>query len=112
MKYILSWFVSALTLFIVTKVLPGFRIDSFQTALLASVIIALVNILVKPILLFVTLPITILTFGLFTFVINAVALLLASSLTPGFKIDGLGTALIASILITIISTFFRSVLSL
>ncbi|HCS78208.1 TPA: hypothetical protein DIV55_00520 [Patescibacteria group bacterium] len=110
MHLIIKWFASALTLVIVSQLIPGFQLENFTTALVAALIISLVNAFLKPILTLLTLPITFLTLGLFSLVINAILLLLAAGLTPGFIVDGFGTALIASILITIISTLLHSLL--
>ena len=107
-KIIANWVLSALALFLVSRIIPGIRLQDFWSALIAVVIIGLVNALIKPILLLLTLPITILTLGLFTLVINACMLLLASGLTPGFKVDGFGSALIGSILLSVISTLLHA----
>jgi|SRR3989344_8924347 len=107
---VIKWFVNALTLIIVSQLIPGFQLENFSTAIVAAFIIGLVNVFLKPILLLLTLPINFLTLGLFTFVINALLLLLAANLTPGFGVDGFGTALIASILITVISTLLHTLL--
>lgn len=108
MKFVANWFLSALALFIVSKILTGIHLADFWSALVAAAVIGLINALIKPLLLLLTLPITLITLGLFTFIINALLLLLASSLTPGFKIDGFGTALLGSILLSIISTLLHS----
>lgn len=107
MKFIANWVLNALALYLVSKILTGIQLRDFWSALIAVAVIGLVNALIKPILLLLTLPITILTLGLFTFVINALMLLLASSFAPGFHIDGFGTALLGSILLSIISTLLH-----
>ena len=107
---VIKWFASALTLILVSQLVPGFQLENFTTALVAALIFGLINAILKPILLLLTLPINLLTLGLFSFVINALLLLLAARLTPGFMVDGFGTALIASILITVISTLLHSLL--
>lgn len=107
-KIILKWFISALSLYIVSLVYAGVQLTDFASALVAVVIIGLVNAVIKPVLLFFTLPITIITLGLFTFVINALLLLLAAALTPGFEVTGLVAALVGSILLTIVSTLLHS----
>lgn len=108
MRFIANWFLNALALFLVSKILPGIHLAGFWSALVAAAVIGLINALIKPLLLLLTLPITLITLGLFTFIINALLLLLASSLTPGFKIDGFGTALLGSILLSIVSTLLHS----
>lgn len=108
MQLVIRWMVNAIALYIVTRILPGIQVADFLSALIAVLVIGLVNALIKPILLFLTLPITILTFGLFALVINALMLMLAGNLTPGFQVDGFGTAFLGSILLSIISTILHS----
>jgi putative membrane protein len=108
MNLFIDWFLSALALYIVAAILPGFEVSSFVSALLAIIVIGLVNLFVKPIMFLLTLPLTILTFGLFTLVLNAGLLLLAGSVTPGFTIDGLGTAFLGSILFTALKLILHS----
>ena len=105
---VLHWVINALALFIVSKIIPGIVVSGFGAALLAAIVIGLVNTLLRPILLLLTLPVTILTLGLFTFVVNALLLLLAGSITPGFSVDGFGTAIVGSILLSIVSTLLHS----
>jgi putative membrane protein len=109
-KLIVHWFIHALSLYIVAKLLPGITITNFSAALVAVLVIGLVNVLVKPILVLLTLPFTILSLGLFLFVINAVLLMIAGSITPGFRIEGFGTAIVASILLSILTTIFQSLI--
>jgi len=105
---IAKWVLNALSLYIVAQILPGIRLADFGSALIAAIVIGLVNTLVKPILVLLTLPITFITLGLFLLVINAVLLLLASFLTPGFKVDGFGTALLGSILLSLVTAILQS----
>lgn len=83
---------------------PGFKVDSFQAALIAAVVLGLVNAFIKPILVVLTLPISFLTLGLFLFVINAITILLAGSISPGFHVYGFVPALIGSIVLTIVGS--------
>ncbi len=108
---IIRWFINALSLYIVSNIVQGIRLENFSTALVAAVIIGLVNALVKPILSLLTLPITILTLGLFSFLVNAALLMLASKLTPGFIVADFGSALVGSILLSVISTLLYSLVS-
>jgi putative membrane protein len=103
MKILAEWIVRALILLVTAYIVPGFHIDSYGTALLVALVLGLLNLLVKPILILFTLPATILTLGLFIFVINALLLMLASALVKGFKIDSFFTAIIASIVISLLS---------
>lgn len=100
----LKWFiVNTLSLLIITYILPGFIISNWKTAVFAVLVIGLINITIKPILSLLTLPITIVTLGLFSFILNALLLLLAANIVPGFQINGFLTALLASLLMGFIS---------
>jgi putative membrane protein len=110
MKLIVELILKSLILLLTTYIVPGFKIDSYLTALMVAVVLAILNVLLKPILILFTLPATILTLGLFLFVINAVLLVIASSLIRGFHIDSFFTAIIAAIVITLLSTIINSLL--
>lgn len=107
--FLLTWLLTAVALIITAQVVPGFKVDSFSAALVASVILGLVNAFVKPILVVLTLPITFFTFGLFLFVINALTIWLAGNITSGFQVDGFIPALIGSIVLTIVSSVLNYV---
>jgi putative membrane protein len=107
--WIVNWLLGALALWLVAQIMPGIRIASFGTALLATVVIALVDITIGPILRFLAFPITFLTLGLFRLVLNAFLLKLASMFTPGFKIDGFLNALVGSLVLTILDIVLRRV---
>lgn len=102
--WIARWVLNALALYIVSEIVPGVHVTDFKSAMVAVVVIALVNILVRPILFLLTLPATIVTLGLFTFVLNALLLLIASALSPGLEVEGFGAALLGSLLYSIVST--------
>lgn len=108
MSILINWLVSALAILAASYLLPGVHIASFTTALVVAVVLGIINAFVKPILLILTLPITILTLGLFTFVINAFVILLTSQLVPGFMVDGFLWALLFSIVLSIINSFLHS----
>lgn len=108
MKFLLDLLIRALVLLLTAYLLPGFRIDTYTTAVIVALVLAILNILVKPLLVILTLPITILTLGVFYFVINAILLIIASKLITGFKIDSFATAVIASIIISIISALLNT----
>jgi putative membrane protein len=95
--------ISALALLIVAYFLPGFTIDGLYTAIIGALILGLLNVLVRPVLIILTLPITLLTLGLFIFVINALLFLFVASFVEGFTVSGFWTAVIASIGVSIIS---------
>lgn len=105
---IANWFLSALALLIVSRVVTGIHLDDFGAALIAVILLGLINALIKPVLLLLTLPITVLTLGLFALVINALMLMLAGSVISGFRVDGFGAALIGSILLSLISMLLHS----
>lgn len=105
--WIARWVVHALAIYIVARILPGITLTDFGSALIASLVMGLVNTLFKPILVILTLPITIVTLGLFSLVVNAMLFLLASHFTPGFKVDGFWTALVGSVLLSVVSMIFN-----
>ena len=98
-----NWILSALTIIIVASLVPGFKVDSFTTALIVALLLGIANAVVKPILVILTLPINILTLGLFTFVINALLLLGVAAIVEGFTIAGFAPALIAALILWIIN---------
>ncbi len=100
---ILKWVAFALIIMFVGWLIPGISVESFLTAMIAAVVIALINAFIKPLILFLTLPINLLTLGLFTLVINALLFMFAAYLVPGIEVDGFVSALIGSILISIFS---------
>ncbi|HSZ85099.1 MAG TPA: phage holin family protein [Puia sp.] len=104
MAFIIRIIVSAIVAFGLSYILKGVHINQFTTALLLAVVLAVLNAIVKPILIILTLPITIITFGLFLFVINAIIILLASDIIKGFSVDGFWWALIFSFLLSIITS--------
>jgi putative membrane protein len=107
MVLILHWLLSALSILIVAHVVPGFEVRGFGTALLAAVVIGLVNATLGFVLKILTLPVTILTFGLFLIVINALMLLFAAMLVPGFAVHGFGPALLGAIVLSVVSFVLR-----
>jgi putative membrane protein len=104
MNFLLRIIVTAVVAFGLSAVLHGIHIDTFWTALMLSVVLAVLNALLKPILIILTLPITILTLGLFLFVINAGMVLLAGKFVDGFRVDGFGWALLFSLLLSILTS--------
>jgi putative membrane protein len=103
MNLLLNWFVSALVIVIAAYVLPGVHVASFWTALVLAVVLGVLNLLIKPLLVILTLPITIITFGLFLIVINALLVLFASFIVPGFEVDGFWWAVLFSIVLSAIN---------
>lgn len=107
MKILINWLVSALAIIVTAYLLPGVHIASFVTALAVALVLGIINAIVKPIIVILTLPINILTLGLFTFVINALIILLVSALVPGFVVNGFESALLFSIVLAIINFFLH-----
>lgn len=98
-----KWFINALALLLVASIVPGFEIASLWVALLVALVLGILNVILKPVLVIFSLPINILTLGLFSFVINALIILLTSSIIKGFTVTGFGAALEAAVLLWIIS---------
>lgn len=103
MNLILRWLLNALTLILIAYIVPGVGITGFYAALITALILGLINALVRPVLLFLTLPINILTLGLFTFVINALLFWFAASIVKGFEVDGFIPAFIGAFLLTLVN---------
>ena len=103
---ILSLLLNAVGIFVIGYLLAGVRMKSIFTALGVAILLALVNTFVKPILVFLTLPITIFTFGLFILVINALMLMLVDALVEGMKIDHFGWALLFSLILSVLNIGF------
>src|SRR5215831_18851164 len=107
MKLLLRWLVSALSLMIVAYFVPGLVVRGFVAALIAAAVIGLINATLGTIVKVVTIPITILTLGLFLIVVNALMLRVAAMFVPGFYVSGWWPALIGAILLTIVSSFLH-----
>ena len=104
---IVSWFLSGLSLMIVAHVVPGFVVHNFGAALVAALVIGLINSTLGLLLKIATLPLTIVTFGFFLFVINAIILYMASGLVGGFIVESFGAALVGAIVLALVSTILR-----
>lgn len=96
---ILRWILSALTVMLVAYLVPGIGVSNFYAALLVALFLGLLNALIRPILILLTLPITVLSLGLFVFVINALILLVVSSIVKGFEVSGFSTALAGAVIL-------------
>ncbi|NEM98979.1 phage holin family protein [Pontibacter burrus] len=103
MGFIIKLLLTGLAAVLASYILPGVHIDSFLTALILALVLALLNTFVKPILVILTIPVTIVTLGLFLLVINALIILLADYLIAGFDVSGFITALLFGIVMAIIS---------
>jgi len=103
MRLLLLWILNAIALLAVTYLLPSIQISGFGTALLAALVLGFINTLVRPILAILTLPITVLTLGIFYLVLNGLLFWLASALLPGFQVEGFVPAMIGAILYGVIT---------
>ena len=104
MNFLLRIIITAVVAFALSSVLPGVHIDTFWTAIVFSLVLAVLNFLLKPLLIILTLPITILTFGLFLFCINAIVVLIAANLVEGFHVKNFGWALLFSLLLSLLTS--------
>lgn len=111
MKLIAKILLAALTLLLVAKVVPGIEVENIYVAIIAALILGILNVFVKPILVILTLPITILTLGLFMFVINAGLFLFAASIVDGFNVAGFIPALLGSLIVTVASVLIDKLIS-
>lgn len=108
MALLIALVLNALALILTAKIVPGILVSDFTTAILAAIVLGLINTFIKPILLLITAPINLLTLGLFTFVINALVLYLASLVVPGFGVDGAWAAILGAIVLAIVSTILST----
>ena|SRR3972149_1149725 len=106
MRLILIWICNALALLAVAYLLPGVRVDGFGSALIAAVVLGLINTLLRPLLILLTLPVTVLTLGLFMLVINGLLFWLAGSVLKGFGVSGFWVGVMGALLYSIFSYVF------
>ncbi|RYY29513.1 MAG: phage holin family protein [Chitinophagaceae bacterium] len=104
MRFIMRIIITSIVAFGLSYILAGISIDTFWTAIIVAIVLAILNAIIKPLLILLTLPITLLTLGLFLFVINALIILFAEHLVPGFKVDGFWWALLFSLLLSLVSS--------
>lgn len=109
MGMILRLLLNAGVVFVAAYILPGVDVDTFFSALIVAVVLGILNMLLKPILVILTLPITIMTLGLFTFVIDTLLILLTDAIVPGFMVASFLYALLFSFVVSLISSFLNSV---
>jgi len=110
MFLLIAWGINTIALFITEFLVPGIEVDSVPTLILAALIIGLVNALIKPFVHLISLPITLLTFGLFAIIINAAMLGLAAWLVPGFEIDGILAAILGALVLSVVSAILNAFL--
>lgn len=108
MRLLLTLVISALSVFIASYLLPGVEVQDFWVALIVAVVLGLLNAVLKPILVILTLPLTLVTLGLFTFVINAGLVLLVDYLVTGFSVSSFWWALAFSLVVSLTNSFLNS----
>jgi len=108
---LIRWIILTVAIIVASYLLEGIHISSFFSAFLAAAILGILNALFRPVLLILTLPINILTLGLFTFIINALMLKMVSGVIPGFEVYGFWTAVFGSLIISIVSWLLNSFIS-
>ncbi|NLY31141.1 MAG: phage holin family protein [Firmicutes bacterium] len=108
-SWVARWLVNAIGLLVTAAVIPGIEVKSVFTALLAAAVMGVVNAFVRPVFLILTLPLNLLTLGLFTFVLNGLMLLLAAVFVPGFTVSGLLASIFGALLLSIVSSIMTRV---
>ena len=103
MRLLLTWLINALALLAIKYIMPSITVDSFVTALIVAIVLGFINTLIRPIFVILTLPVTILTLGLFIFVINGLLFWAVGSFVPGFHVDGFWSGVFGAIIYSIIS---------
>lgn len=107
MEILITWITHALLILAVAYILPGVTVSGFISALAVALVLGILNTVIKPILILLTLPVNILTLGLFTLVINALLIMLAAAFVPGFKIGGFVSALIFGVVLSLATLFLH-----
>lgn len=97
--------INSVALYVTAYLVPGFQVDTWQSLLIAALVLGIINAFVKPVAQLITLPITFITLGLFSLVLNVLLLWVAAAVTPGFSIDGFITAAIGSIVLSLVTAF-------
>jgi putative membrane protein len=107
-RFLIHWLIIALALWVTAYILPGVEVDSYGALAIAAVVLGLVNALIRPILTILTLPITILTLGLFYLVVNGFTFFVASKIVSGFHVGGFWWAVLGALVVSVISAFLGS----
>ncbi|MDI3381705.1 phage holin family protein [Xenophilus aerolatus] len=108
--FLIHWAITALSLWVASHIFRGLKFDSTGALIVAALLLGFANAIVKPLLIVLTLPLTLLTFGLFLLVINALMILLVAALVKGFRVSGFWTALFASLFVSLLSILIGSLL--
>lgn len=107
MNILISWLISTLAILVTAYLLPGVHVSGFMAAFVTALVLGIVNTVLKPVLVILTLPINVLTLGLFTLVINALLILLTTYIVPGFTVDNFLWALLFGLVLSIINSFLQ-----
>ena len=110
MNLLIKIIITAALVLLISNFMPGVHVESFTTALFVAIVLGLLNIFIKPILVIFTLPVTILTLGLFLLVINALIIILCTNIVGGFRIDTFWTALFFSIILSLLQSIMNGIL--
>lgn len=108
-SFLIHWLVTAIALGVASWIVPGIHVASWPALLVAAVVLGFVNAVIRPILVIITLPMTVLTLGLFYLVVNGLAFALAAAIVPGFDVDSLWRAMLGALVVGLISWFIGAV---
>lgn len=110
MKFIIRLLLNAVAIFVIAHLMSGVHVDGYLTAILVALVLSVLDLLVKPILIILTLPVTVITLGLFLFIVNALIILLADKLVGGFSVSGIWVAVLFSVFLSILQSVLQSLL--
>lgn len=110
MHFLINWLITTAAILITAYLLPGVAVRSFAAAIITALVLGLINAIVRPILIVLTLPLTIFTLGLFIFVLNAMLVLLTSAIVPGFEVKNFWWALIFSLIFSVVSFILHRII--
>ena len=108
-SFLVRMLITAFAVLITGYILPGVHVDNFLTAVILALVLALMNVTLKPLLILLTIPITVVTLGLFLLVINAVVILISDAIIPGFFVDGFWWALLFSLVLSLINAILQGI---
>lgn len=109
MEILISIILSSIAVFVTANILPGVHLDGFGTALIVAIVLGFINTFIRPLIFLLTLPINILTLGLFTLVIIGGIVMLVSAIVPGFKVDGFLYAMIFAVVLALVNAFVHAI---
>ena len=110
MQILIALILNAVALLITAYIVPGFLVENFTAAIFAAIVLGVVNTFIKPVLSFLSTPLTVVTLGLFAFVVNAIVLFIVAAAVPGVNIEGWLPAILAAIVLSVVSTILNTVL--